>query len=553
MENLFIDMALATVEGIGLIASPCILPILPIFLSSSLTGSKRRPFGIIVGFVITFALFTYFSRKLVQYSGIDINVIRHLSFVILALLGIIMMSSWLSEKFSRLTRKLSNVGASSTALNNAEGGFFSGVLFGALIAFIWTPCAGPILAAVIVQTVLQKTTLSSFMVLISFALGASIPMLLIVIFGRFLMAKLTFFKQHSSALRKTLGAIILLSVGLMIYQDSFSTSTFSINSSDQSTSQTGLIGGVTPYPAPPIVGATGWINSPPLKLSDLKGKVVLIDFWTYSCINCVRTLPYVTGWYAKYHAKGLEIIGVHTPEFDFEKDLPNVEKAVIKYGIKYPVALDSEFGTWQSYDNKYWPAQYLINQKGMVVYQHFGEGQDDIMENNIRYLLGLNKVTDDTAISIGNPDISENMTPETYLGTDRAAHYSSPETITNDQAMNYTFPAELKPDQWALKGSWTIYNNYIKSSAADAQIKINFHAKHVYIVMGNATGAPIKVKVLYNGEAIVSNAGKDVNASTITVPDHELYEALSFDDAQAGILELTASAPGLEVYTFTFG
>lgn len=554
MPNTLIDMTLAFIEGLGLIVSPCILPILPIFLSSSIEGNKKRPYGIIIGFVLTFAIFTYFSRKLVQYSGIDLNVIRHLSFVILAFLGIIMISTYLTDKFSLLTRRLSKVGTKSRIINNPQGGFSGGLLFGALIAFIWTPCAGPILAAVIVQTVLQKTTASSFLVLISFAIGAGIPMLIIAMFGRYIMEKLGFVKHHSTAIRKILGVIILASVGLMMYQDAYTANTFSTTNNSKEVTQTALINPTTPYPAPPLVGITDWINSPPLTLSDLKGKVVLIDFWTYSCINCMRTLPYLNSWYSKYHDKGLVIIGVHTPEFDFEKNLNNVKNAVEKDGIKYPVALDSNFGTWQSYKNSYWPAHYLIDKNGNVVYQHFGEGEYDVTENNIRFLLGLNIVSSDTASSEDMADSFHNLTPETYLGYERARNYQSTERISQDIPGAYTFPQVLTANGWALEGKWKVTSDFITSASNDAAIKIRFHAKHVYIVMGNSTNQPMKVKVLYNGENVVAEKGKDVENSMIEVKRHDLYEALSFQSPDSGgVLEIIAPLPGLEVYTFTFG
>jgi cytochrome c biogenesis protein CcdA/glutathione peroxidase-family protein len=554
MHSLAIDSLLGFVEGLGLIVSPCILPILPIFLSSSLDGSRKRPLGIIFGFVLTFAVFTFFSRKLVQYSGIDLNVVRHFSFFVLALLGCVMISSYLSDKFSLLTRKLSNIGSSSKVFNNANGGFGSGVLFGTLIAFIWTPCAGPILAAVIVQTVLQKTSVDTFFVLLSFGLGAGIPMLLIAIFGRFLMAKLTFFKVHSEIIRKLLGVIILASVAWMVSQDSFAGSTSAVASSGSPSSKTSLslLNGVTPYPAPPLVDPTGWINTAPFTLHDLLGRVVLVDFWTYSCINCVRTLPYTTAWYDKYHKMGFEIVGVHTPEFDFEKDISNVKAAVAKYGIKYPVVLDSSFGTWQSFSHKYWPAQYLIDKKGDVVYTHFGEGDDDVMENNIRYLLGLPDMSS-ASVDIGDVGLSMQTTPETYLGMNRADRYSSPEKISADVVADYSYPTALGANAWALSGKWNVDGDFITSSAAGAGIKIRFQAKNVYVVMGNSTDHPLSVKVLLDGEAVVNNKGSDVQGSLVTVPVQGLYNVLGFKGSQTGVLQIIAMEPGLQVYTFTFG
>jgi cytochrome c biogenesis protein CcdA/thiol-disulfide isomerase/thioredoxin len=554
MGNILVNQLLAFIEGLGLIASPCILPILPIILSGSIEGSKKRPLGIICGFILTFAVFTFFSRKLVSLFGINSEVVRDIAVVLLVFIAFTMMSSTLTEQFSRLTRSLANVGSSESSINNPQSGFWSGLFFGGLVALIWTPCAGPILAAVIVQTVIQKTTLNSFLILMSFALGAGIPMILIALFGRAIMSKMGFLKAHSGLLRKVLGVIILASIGLMFYNGNTVSSTFATSNNGKDMVQTALINGLPkPYPAPAIDGIAAWMNSPPLKMSDLKGKVVLVDFWTYSCINCIRTLPYVIDWFNKYRNDGLVIIGVHTPEFDFEKSVTNVRSAVEKDGIHYPVALDSNYVTWQNFNNQYWPAQYLINQNGEVVYQHFGEGEDDVMENNIRFLLSLNKITAATASSENLADLISHQTPETYLGYKRAASYASPESIAENATAVYSFPAELHENGWALQGKWTVTAENIISAGSGSAIKINLHAKKVYIVMGADNNTAMPVKILFNGENVVANKGKDVKDSMVQVSSHALYEILSFDHAESGILEIIAPHDGLEIYTFTFG
>lgn len=549
MQTDIVNIGLGFLEGFALIISPCILPILPIILAGSLTGSKKRPFGIIIGFVLIFALFTYFSRKIVQYTGIDLNLIRHASFIILILLGIIMLSTYLTEKFGQLTQRLANTGSTFSAANNPQGGLISGILFGGLIAIIWTPCAGPILAAVIVQTVIQKTNILSFLTLVAFGMGAAIPMLLIALFGRKIMEKLGSLKRHTSLFRKILGAIIILSVVYMIYLEGGISTAHAdeLHNTTHLSLQNGL---ATPYIAPSIDGIDAWINSEPLQINDLKGKVVLIDFWTYSCINCMRTLPYLNDWYRKYHDKGLVIIGVHTPEFDFEKKLDNVKNAVTQDGIKYPVALDSHFVTWQNFNNQYWPAHYLIDKKGYVVYTHFGEGEYDVTENNIRYLLGMNELA--TTKTLGQP-ITTNATPETYLGYSRAENFSSPQAVANNQSSVYTFPKTISQDEWALQGNWKIMPDRIISNQNNAAIEINFHARKVYIVMGNTTNKTIKVDLLLNGKKILDKKGKDVIDSSIDVNKYSLYEAIALDQPANGILQVISSSPGLEVYTFTFG
>lgn len=543
MEHGLLTIALAFLEGLALILSPCILPILPIILSGSINGGKKRPLGIIIGFILSFAILTLFSRKLVQLSGIDLNIIRYISFTLLAILGIIMLSTFLTEKFNLITARLASLGASSTTLNNNEGGFRSGILFGFLVGIIWTPCAGPILAAVIVQTVLQKTSLESFFTVIAFAIGAGIPMLLIALFGRTLVARLGFLKRHAMILRKLLGLIILISVIYMINGE-----TFTFADSNKNTSaiqQNSLIDGIHPYPAPKIAGITAWINSAPLTLSQLNGKVVLIDFWTYSCINCLRTLPYLKDWYKKYHSQGFEIIGIHAPEFDFEKNLENVQTAVAKEKIEYPVALDNAYITWQNYNNSYWPAHYLINKNGEVVYTHFGEGAYAETENNIRFLLGLNQM------NINIPESQEffkRQTPETYLGYSRAVSYASPETVLKNSAQTYHYPATLNENEWALQGKWIINSENIIAAEKNAGIKLAFHASKVFIVMGSSTRTPIHISI------IVSNAETHSQTQTnLTVTEHTLYPVVNLTSASSRIIELITDSPGLELYTFTFG
>lgn len=551
MQTELLNSGLALLEGFGLIVSPCILPILPIILSGSLEGSKKRPIGIIVGFVLMFAIFTFFSRQLVHYTGIDLGLIRHISYGLLLVFGVVMLSTTLTEKFTLFTSRLANTGTALTSINNPQGGFISGILFGALVGIIWTPCAGPILAAVIVQTVLQKTTFSSFLTVLFFGIGAAIPMLLIALFGRSVMTRIGFFKTHAMLIRKLLGGIIIIAVAYMIYSESFPES-FARTGSSAGSKQTMVVDGViTSYPMPEIAGITEWINSSPITTSSLKGKVVLIDFWTYSCINCIRTLPYLLDWYNKYHDKGLVIIGIHSPEFDFEKNFENVKNAVIKNNIHYPVALDNQFTTWQHFNNRYWPAHYLIDKSGYVVYQHFGEGHYDVTENNIRFLLGLN--ASNLPASAYRRPFNEMQTPETYLGSERAENFASPEKVVSNKVVNFTFPEELSDDQWAMQGAWIVSPKFITSAATNAMLKIHFNAGKVYVVMGNTTQKPIKVKLRLNGELVVKEKGRDVMNSVITVNRHALYEAVVLPRSGNGILELTASAPGLEVYTFTFG
>lgn len=548
MHSTIITIGLAFIEGMALIVSPCILPILPIILSGSVTGSKTRPVGIVIGFVIAFSFVTLFSKGLVDAFHVDSELLRNLSFIILILLGVIMISSYLTEKFNLLTQRLTSVGNSLQAINDPQSGLMSGILFGGLVGIIWTPCAGPILAAVIVQVVLQQTGAATILVVLAFAIGAGVPMLLIALLGRQVLQQFPLLRENVGNFRKLLGFIIIASVIFLYYDAGTSFATSSSTSSD--ISGTALVNGLDiPYAAPEISGIDDWINSSPLQLSDLHGKVVLIDFWTYSCINCLRTLPYLKEWYVKYHDAGFEIIGVHSPEFQFERDLNNVKMAVAKLGIQYPVALDNNFVTWRLYHNEYWPAHYLINQNGMVVYAHFGEGEYDVTENNIRYLLGLRGEVEKIAHT---NNYFSRQTPETYLGYSRAEHFASPEKMVRDVAAIYTYPASLRKNEWALNGSWMIKPQNIVNTTAGAAIKIHFYAKEVFVVMGNS-GIAIPVRIFLNGNLVTDMQGVDVTNSQINVMHNQLYSVIHLQKENEGTLELIADAPGLELYTFTFG
>jgi len=550
MQSALLNIGLAFLEGFGLIISPCILPILPLILSGSLTGSRKRPFGIIFGFIIFFTIFTLFSRSVIQYFNFDATIIRNIAYGLLFLFAIIMLSTWLTEKFMLLTSRFSRIGSNWSGVNNNQGGFWSGVLFGGLTAIIWTPCAGPILAAVIVQTVIQETNLLSCLTVLAFAIGAGLPMLLIALFGRKIMQQFSFVKEYSTFLRKTLGAIILLALIYLIWSEGV-TSAFAAEKTFELPTAHLKNPVLNSYPAPSLAIDQTWINSAPLELNKLKGKVVLIDFWTYSCINCLRTMPYLKDWYKKYHDKGLVIIGVHAPEFEFEKNLTNVKNAVIRNGILWPVVLDNQFKTWRNYNNRYWPAHYLINKDGYVVYQHFGEGEYDATEQNIQTLLNVKQKITDEKNSIDL--FSAAQTPETYLGYSRADRYAGSPQLVHDVAALYQFPMVLAVDNWTLKGTWTIKADRAVADK-DSAFKMHFSAKKVFLVMGSANDKPIKLKVLLNGKPIsTNNAGEDVKSSELIVKDHRLYRVVNLPSSTTGTLEIQALDPGLEVYTFTFG
>ncbi len=288
--------------------------------------------------------------------------------------------------------------------------------------------------------------------------------------------------------------------------------------------------------APNFKAGDNWLNSQPLTIDDLKGKVVLVDFWTYSCINCIRTLPYVTKWYDTYKDKGLVVVGVHTPEFTFEKDTNNVKNAISQFGIHYPVVQDNDYAIWDSYNNEYWPAEYLINQKGEIVEEHFGEGNYDKTENDIRYLLGMNTTT----IKI-NPDNLKNIgSPEMYFGTDRLQNLT-PDQTPSLTPKNYTISQNLALNNFSLGGNWQFSGKNIQLIGSNGQINLKFHSGKLYIVASSQTPATLTVTV----------DGK--KQPDVIVGASKLYTLFNSEDYNDHIIEININQPGFEAFTFTFG
>jgi cytochrome c biogenesis protein CcdA/thiol-disulfide isomerase/thioredoxin len=524
-------------------------------LSLGIDGSNRRPYGIITGFVASFSALTLLSHHVVASLGIDVEVIRYASFFLLFLFGLVLISNFLSEKFTQWTSRLANWGEQiaqnqSTQANQTD--FWGAMILGMAIGFIWVPCAGPIMAAVIVQTATQQTTLETALTLLFFSVGAAAPMLSLVLMGRKMMERISYVKSYTHTIRKILGLIILASVIFSAWPQRALSEIGANPNENGTTPESGLKNGLAaPYPAPEIVGIERWINTQPLSLNHLKGKVVLVDFWTYSCINCVRTLPIITKWDAAYRDKGLVIIGIHTPEFEFEKKFANVQDAVKKHNINYAVALDNAFKTWLNFQNQYWPAHYLIDREGKIVYVHFGEGNYDVTESNIRFLLGLTSPLGSGEAKegpAGNP-----ITPETYLGYGRGERFVNSLTITPDLPVTYPPIQDLPLHGWSLEGKWTVEKQRITAQDGGAKIKLHFKAKKVFLVLGSQTGKPITAKISLNGSSPAEESGANVRQDKVTITTDTLYELISLGSFGEGILELETSEPGLQAYAFTFG
>ncbi|HVY13287.1 MAG TPA: thioredoxin family protein [Alphaproteobacteria bacterium] len=308
-----------------------------------------------------------------------------------------------------------------------------------------------------------------------------------------------------------------------------------------------------PYQAPDIASPGPWLNSDPLTIHDLKGKVVLVDFWTYSCINCLRTLPYIKAWYEHYKDQGFVVLGIHAPEFDFEKNTTNVEKAIKRFKISYPVVQDNDHLLWNRFSNQYWPAHYLIGRDGKVVYTHFGEGDYDTTEHNIRTLLG----TRAPVAQMEEPQerAAYQQSQETYLGSARGERYT---LIPAGGPNAYKFPDNLAPDYWSLNGRWKQTAQYVEALQPGSSLRLHFRGGKVFLVLGTAGGKPVRAKILYDGKPVADKAGKDVKNGVVEITDYRLYELFdrksrSLFGSEEGVIEIQAEQPGLQAYAFTFG
>lgn len=313
-----------------------------------------------------------------------------------------------------------------------------------------------------------------------------------------------------------------------------------------------------------LSGATGWINSKPLTAKELKGKVVLVDFWTYSCINCLRSLPYTEAWAQKYKGSGLVVIGVHTPEFDFEKQLPNVQKAVQKFGITYPIALDSKRAIWVAFHNEYWPADYFIDAKGKVRFEQFGEGNYAESERWIQQLLQQNatKPMPQTAVNVHGQgieaaaDANDVRSPETYIGYARAEHFASPGGIRQDREKNYSAPAQPRLNQWGFDGKWIDHQQIAILKSSEGKIVFHFHARDLHLVLGPTTdGKPVHFRVTIDGQPPGENHGVDTDAQGDgVVTGYRLYQLVRQHHAVSDhIFTIEFFDPGVQAFSFTFG
>jgi cytochrome c biogenesis protein CcdA/thiol-disulfide isomerase/thioredoxin len=547
--------------GIGFLAgvvtaiSPCVLPVLPILLAGGATGDQpRRPYAIVGGLAASFTVFTLAAAWLLDQLGLPQTFLRNLALVLLFVLAasllIPQLGLLLERPFTRLSRRSGR---------NLGGGF----LLGASLGLVFVPCAGPVLTVITVKAASMHVGVDTIALTIAYAAGAAVPMLAIAIGGQRAARSI---RPRAQQVRVAAGVLIAASALAIVFHLDTKAQTalgdytnylqgkIERNATAQKKLQelrggsAGVARAASPKgaeladygPAPDFQRVSHWLNTPgdrALTMKGLRGKVVLIDFWTYSCINCLRTLPHVTAWYDRYRASGLVVVGVHTPEFVFEHDLSNVLGASKRLGVTYPVALDNGFGTWSAYGNQYWPAEYLIDRNGHVRHAHFGEGENTQTEALIRRLLAEKPGTTLPA-AVRKPDETphELVTPESYLGYQRLDRYAGL-PVREDKSAEYAFPKVLSQNELAYAGGWTVGPQRIVAGS-NARLRLHFQAMRVYLVLGGQG----RVEKLVDGRPV----------GTTAVNGYRLYTLLSFPKAVDGTLELRFSA-GLSAYAFTFG
>jgi cytochrome c biogenesis protein CcdA/thiol-disulfide isomerase/thioredoxin len=536
-------LAIGFVAGLVTALSPCVLPVLPIVLAGGATG--RRPLAIVAGIVGSFTVFTLFAAWLLDSLGLPADLLRNLAIALLFVVALSLLvpqvAEWIARPLQFLTRR-------------SGGDRGGGLLLGVTLGLVFVPCAGPVLAAVTVIAARRDVGLDSVLLTLSYALGAALPMLAIALVGA---RAAGVFRVNALLVRRVAGVLVAgaaVAIALGVDRDLQTalpgyTETLQkrFERSDRAQRELReLTGGHDPEavgggegilqdygPAPDFHGIAQWLNSKPLTLEVLRGRVVLIDFWTYSCINCLRTLPYIRAWDDRYRDAGLTVVGVHSPEFAFEHVESNVRENVRKLGVRYPVALDNDFVTWQSWHNQYWPAKYLIDKRGHVRYFHFGEGEYGKTEKAIRTLLGSD-VPAATRLAEKSPMGA--VTPESYLGYSRLDRNGG-ELPAKDEEHAYTFPRGLLANELAFGGVWKLEEERAVAGLS-AGLRLQYRARNVYLVLtGKGT-----VDVLVDGKP----------ERTVRVASDRLYTLVERQKLGDHLLELHFS-PGLAAYAFTFG
>jgi len=570
---------LSYLAGALTIVSPCILPVLPFVFARAGQPFMKSGLPLLLGMALTFAGVATLAAVGGGWAVQANQVGRWIALAVMAVLGLTLIMPSLAD---RLTRPLVALGSRLTEKASAEqqsgGGVWPSFLLGVATGLLWAPCAGPILGLILTGAALQGASVGTTLLLIAYAAGAATSLALALLIGGKVFQTMKRSLGVGEWVRKGLGVLVLIGVaaialgldtGLLTRLSSGGTNRIEQSLLSRFGAAPPMNAARAPLNAlpvegamPPLTGATEWINSPPLTTEQLRGKVVLVDFWTYSCINCVRTIPYVRAWAEKYRDQGLVVIGVHTPEFAFEKSPANVRDAVRRFGVTYPVAMDNDFAIWRAFDNRYWPAHYFIDAKGDIRYHHFGEGDYEHSERVIQQLLkeaGAANV-DQAVVQVRAQGAeaaatAEVASPETYVGHVRAKNFVSPGGFSFDVRKTYA-AAPLKLNDWSLSGDWIVRAEHADLQAPGGRLAFRFKARDLHLVMGPSTlGQPVRFRVRIDGQAPGADAGVDIDAQGMgRIDSQRLYQLLrQSGGARERNFEIEFLDPGVQVFAFTFG
>ncbi|MGC1548724.1 MAG: cytochrome c biogenesis protein DipZ [Rhodanobacter sp.] len=571
-------LILAYLGGALTILSPCILPVLPFVFARADRPFMKSGLPMLLGMALTFALVATLAAVGGGWAVHANQYGRIIALVVLAFLGLTLLSThlaeWITRPFVALGNKLSqHPDADTDSVWSAAG-------LGVATGLLWAPCAGPILGLLLTGAALKGASVQTTLLLLIYAAGAATSLALALAIGGKVFAVMKRSLGAGEWVRRALGALVLCGVAaIALGADTGLLTRVSLAST--SSIEQKLINAVRPPTAvaapapkagdplpmegefPSLNGATQWFNSPPLTPLSLRGKVVLVDFWTYSCINCIRSLPYVNAWYDKYKDHGLVIIGVHAPEFAFEKDPANVAKAIKDLHVSYPVALDNDYAIWKGFNNEYWPAHYFIDAKGNIRGHQFGEGDYAQSEDLIRRLLtdagytnlpgGYVQPGAKGAEAAGSGD--RDRSPETYVGYARAANFAGGQ-VAHDDAWDYRAPSVLMTNQWALGGHWTVRAENATLDQANGSIVYRFRGRDLHLVLGpGKDGKPVRFRVTIDGKAPGADHGMDTDADgNGTVTAQRLYQLVrQANGTSERLFEITFLDPNVQAYAFTFG
>lgn len=570
----------AFLAGFVTIAAPCIWPLLPIILSVSSTGSRRKALGVVLGIMTSFAIFTLSISYLEKFLHIDPNVFRLVAVIALILFGVAMLVPSLGIVLESAINRL--LAPFRTRFKAGEAGFTQGYLIGFSTGLVWAPCSGPILGTVATLAAIQAVNFRIILVALVYILGLGIPLFLFALAGNWFFNFSKRLSRYTAAIQRVFGLLIIVAA-VLIYtnydkviqlrilkifpsygnflnkvEDNPEVSERLSELLDQTEVLKPAVAVSEKLPdygeAPELAGIAEWLNtSVPLSLAQMRGKVVLLDFWTYTCINCVRTLPHVKGWYEKYKDDNFVVIGVHTPEFAFEKSTANVMGALKQFNIHYPVALDNDYETWRAYRNRYWPSHYLIDINGHIRYKHFGEGDYEEMDKAIRSLLK------EAGYRVSGKEASSHadtapfgVTPETYLGRSRIKYCVSREKVKGGR-QTFSLPERIGKNCFAYDGVWDISDESATPKKGSA-LEIHFNASKVFLVVSPGADGD-RIKLFMDGELLDSGkAGADVIRGYLILDTNRLYNLVDLKGkVESHLLRLEFEDDGDALYAFTFG